>query len=840
MSVSHEQLSEISRQLKEYFMSHPVISLRPIKGDPPDQYEIAYNIAGFSKPGTGEPALTTGHAVEMTIPFGFPHFPPSCKPKSAIYHPDFDPAAICLGDFWEQTGQLPDLIIFIGKLINGESYSTANAFNEEAAVWYQEHAASFPIAQIDWSDRPPPRSPVSTDKNSQIDTLDDADLAPDFNFLALDTSTSEESIHPDRSSPEGEPPADIDLSSLQLLENQKKFYKLRGILRETPSSSAAVQKMSRHAAEEIAKAEELQRSAKKLEKQGELRKALRVYDQIFSIITDFPHLEAEFTRVQHAISLLDATTRVEDLDDEAAKFIAKADQPEDELPAAKPPAKRKDDKGSQVSPVEPRVPFSERAANSGKLMIALLAGGLVVALGIGGFIYVKSINSLSTAETAFNLCSTLLEKGQFAGARESCQSGLDALKEIRFINQDKAKLLSNGINKILQSEQLTQGLAGNVLVDGKYLPQKEVDILNAFTGLVKEGEQFFKQENWEKAAANFTEGLNTAARSTLVPASAIEEIKGKLATTKYKKVFHSATALLAKSKWREAAAELKKAQALLIPPISEKDQKDYSDELRSALARCTFEDFRVQGDDFFAKSEWLNALSAYNSALLAADQGYVVPKDIAASLQENITRSELYTSIDKGNKAFASVSLDEAIKEYNKAGAILNDTRGVLKLSDAKANRRKIERIVLQAAIIRDRQAAKIEQEEKKDLAAAMKHHQQIIAAINNSAFAGDGEFAQVKKDTIATIQGLEAKIYEADKEQYLKDNFKAIFVGNYPTAIPENLINPVINYVREADGKMIFKMQCTDSGGGRPLTLVMFYSYEKATNRWHLFTDKQ
>jgi ubiquitin-protein ligase len=840
MSVSHEQLSEISRQLKEYFISHPAISFRPSKGDPPDQYEITYNIAGFSKPGTGEPALTSGHVVEMTLPFGFPHFPPSCKPKSAIYHPDFDPAAICLGDFWEQTGQLPELIIFIGKLINGESYSTANAFNEEAAVWYQDHAASFPIAQIDWSDRPPPPSPVPADKHSRIDTLDDADLSPDFNFLALDATTSDENIHDDRSTPEGERPADIDLGFLQLLENQKKFYKLREILRENPSSSPATQKISRHTEEAIAKAEELQRNAKKLEKQGELRKALRVYDQVFSVIVDFPHLEAEFTRVQHAISLLDETSKVENPADEAAKFTGKSEQLENDLPAPKPPAKRKEVKDNHVSPVTPQAPFAEKAGGSGKLMISLLIGGLFVILGFGGFTYLSSLNRLGTAETAFNLCSTLLEKGQFAGAKESCESGLAALQGVKFINQEKVKLLGSGINKILQSEQLTQGLAGNVLVDGKYLPQKDVDALSAFNRLIKEGEEFFKQENWEKAAANFTDGLNTAARSSHIPASAIDEIKGKLAITKFRKEYHSATTLLASSKWREAATELKKVQTLLTAPITEKDQKFYTGELRSALARCTFEDFRSQGDDYFAKSEWLNALSAYNSALLAADQGYAVPKDIAASLQENITRSELYTSIDKGNKAFASVSMDEAIKEYNKAGAILNDSRGVLKLSDAKSNRRKIDRIVLQAAIIRDRQAAKIEQEEKKDLAAAMRHYQQIVAAINNSAFGGEGEFAQVKKDTVAAIQGLEAKIYEADKEQYLKDNFKTIFVGNYPTAIPENLINPVINYVREVDGKMIFKMQCTDSGGSRPLTLVMFYSYEKTTNRWHLFAENQ
>ena len=150
MSASPSQLDEIYRQVREYFVSHPVISVRPTNGDPPDQYEITYTITGMSKKDGGKIVESIDHKVELAIPFGFPHFPPSCKPKSDIFHPDFDPAAICLGDFWEQDRTLPDLIIHIGQMINGEIYSTTNAFNEEAAEWYLDNADKFPLAHINW------------------------------------------------------------------------------------------------------------------------------------------------------------------------------------------------------------------------------------------------------------------------------------------------------------------------------------------------------------------------------------------------------------------------------------------------------------------------------------------------------------------------------------------------------------------------------------------------------------------------------------------------------------------------------------------------------------------
>ena len=145
MTAESVQLQHISRQIKERFTSHKTISVLPTRGAPPDQYVVTYIIPGMTQI-DGEVVNATSHVIELSLPFGFPDLPPICKPKSIIFHPDFDQTAICLGDLWEQGRSLPDLIIHIGRMISGEFFSAGNAFNEEAAKWFVAHQDELPFS----------------------------------------------------------------------------------------------------------------------------------------------------------------------------------------------------------------------------------------------------------------------------------------------------------------------------------------------------------------------------------------------------------------------------------------------------------------------------------------------------------------------------------------------------------------------------------------------------------------------------------------------------------------------------------------------------------------------
>ena len=175
MAIESKQLREIADQTREYFTSHKTISVRPVKGDPPNQYEVTYTLIGMIQI-DDKITKTTNHVVEISIPFGFPHFPPSCKPKSKIFHPDFDQAAICLGDFWHQDRSMVELITHIGRMIDGEFYSTTNAFNEEAAIWFTKHHDELPFSSaLPGSIKPDEESTLQI----TVDTVDEPVSSPE-------------------------------------------------------------------------------------------------------------------------------------------------------------------------------------------------------------------------------------------------------------------------------------------------------------------------------------------------------------------------------------------------------------------------------------------------------------------------------------------------------------------------------------------------------------------------------------------------------------------------------------------------------------------------------------
>ncbi len=171
MATATKQLEAIHQEISERFSGDPVISVTPLDGDPPEKYEITYKTTGLYKDDSGTVQERDSHTITISIPFGFPHFPPSCKPKSSIFHPDFDPAAICIGEFWEKDRSISELISHLGQMISGNVYSTSNAFNEEAAKWYQDNRSKLPFAT--------PAQPAETDDKPLDDIIDDVTLEPE-------------------------------------------------------------------------------------------------------------------------------------------------------------------------------------------------------------------------------------------------------------------------------------------------------------------------------------------------------------------------------------------------------------------------------------------------------------------------------------------------------------------------------------------------------------------------------------------------------------------------------------------------------------------------------------
>jgi ubiquitin-protein ligase len=195
MATATKQLESIYQEITRQFAGNRLITVAPLDGDPPEKYEITYHLLGIYKDDSGEIQNRDDHIVTISIPFGFPHFPPSCKPKTPIFHPDFDPAAICIGDFWEKDRTIGDLILHIGQMITGHIFSTSNAFNEEAAKWYKDNPGRLPFDHQKLSagdsdtDNMVAHTPSDDDVTLLLDDEEDEadEIVPSFDDSLFDT-----------------------------------------------------------------------------------------------------------------------------------------------------------------------------------------------------------------------------------------------------------------------------------------------------------------------------------------------------------------------------------------------------------------------------------------------------------------------------------------------------------------------------------------------------------------------------------------------------------------------------------------------------------------------------
>jgi ubiquitin-protein ligase len=151
MAANTDQLADDYNEIQDRFFRSPYVKIISTEGDPPNSYQIEYRINGLIKNKAGQVVEADCHRVEITLPFGYPHFPPNCRPLTSIFHPDIDPDAIRIGDFWDGSHSLVDLIVHIGNLITFQKYSTEDVFNGEALEWTTAHSDKIPLERIDFT-----------------------------------------------------------------------------------------------------------------------------------------------------------------------------------------------------------------------------------------------------------------------------------------------------------------------------------------------------------------------------------------------------------------------------------------------------------------------------------------------------------------------------------------------------------------------------------------------------------------------------------------------------------------------------------------------------------------
>lgn len=127
------------------FEGFPLIRVAEMRGNPPDYYRIEYRVRGLQYASGNQMQHRDSHMVEIQLTHDYPRQQPKCKMLTPIFHPNIDPAAICIGDHWSAQEKLADLIVRIGELIAYQDHNIKSPLNGEAAMWTDLNCHRLPI-----------------------------------------------------------------------------------------------------------------------------------------------------------------------------------------------------------------------------------------------------------------------------------------------------------------------------------------------------------------------------------------------------------------------------------------------------------------------------------------------------------------------------------------------------------------------------------------------------------------------------------------------------------------------------------------------------------------------
>ncbi len=126
------------------FKNSPFIRVQPGVGDPPEAYRVQYSIDSLEPGPDGKPVPRNVHDIEIQLTSEYPRLSPKCKILTPIFHPNFDPTTICVGDHWTAGERLVDLVVRIGEMIAYQAYNIQSPLDAEAAMWADLNRGQLP------------------------------------------------------------------------------------------------------------------------------------------------------------------------------------------------------------------------------------------------------------------------------------------------------------------------------------------------------------------------------------------------------------------------------------------------------------------------------------------------------------------------------------------------------------------------------------------------------------------------------------------------------------------------------------------------------------------------
>ena len=103
--MRQRRLQGDAEQMAMFFVDFPPIQVQSTTGQPLEHYEIDYRVRSLMCGPTGQPVVCKRHRVEILRTREYPRQAPKCKRVlTPIFHPNIEPAVICVGRSLDRRG----------------------------------------------------------------------------------------------------------------------------------------------------------------------------------------------------------------------------------------------------------------------------------------------------------------------------------------------------------------------------------------------------------------------------------------------------------------------------------------------------------------------------------------------------------------------------------------------------------------------------------------------------------------------------------------------------------------------------------------------------------------
>ncbi len=797
MASDTDQLAVDFEKVQNILELYPSINVIQVEGQPPDSYEIEYLFKGYVRDVDGSIREGSQHRIRISLPFGYPHFPPTVKPLTAVFHPDIDPDAVRIADYWQENPSLPELILHVGEMICGKIYNLEDPFNQEAADWYAEHIDELPLDSLHVADI------ESTDElfNEEEDDT--------FDLLGLEDEESAEesqSIEPQ-----------LDLIRLRI--EQKEMVAANELLAEIPESAPFPdrEEIEQVISAALRESDKLFVTAERLEDKGKIDEALEIVEKITGISSDTPGLEDIRLRLQQAQIM------AETFSDTTPIPEAPSSSETESIPAA--------EGRKRAKPADIKLGMPSLSIAGIPLKTILIAAPFLIILVLGGLTYFKDSNALQQAESLRQQARTHMQKKQFQDARDSANTALASLDKVRILRSQKKNLQAE-ISSLINSTELKKGLQGQVKYKDQYLPIKVIEKLQQLEKLTDTADKLIKEGKIRKAIAAYDTAFKFARKNDLqAQAQAIGQTINNL---RFEDALASARKAESAKEWGNAAETYQRALEIAKNLSDAEGTVEISKKLAAAIVRHDLD----QSKETFTDAQWQQTIEMLENAKKVLDEN---PDTISELERRELDRlladSRLFQILYLARQAYDNQEWDKAIKEYQRSLDMIRKEQGIFAGAHDSAVP-KIEKTILMINISRE-QALATAAEQKNDLKNALVHYKAIEELIGAFGTGKDETLLEIEKNTRSQIKAKSAQLAMDNKINWLKDNFEKIFHKAYPSSRSSKLSHPKVTFIKEEKGKQLFKMSCVERNRGSSFRLELNYQYNMNTGKWSISYDQ-